>query len=1140
MPLVIQCGGCGKKYRVSEDKAGAKVRCRECETVFVADPVSEPSAAAPPPSRARRKRTSARRRTAQRPRDSSKALWIVGTVAATAIVGLVFVIFLLLQGSDNAASQPVAANTPAPAAAAQDVTALSSPDREQHVDSGQDSAAVDESDTAAETSQQPESSQTTPREPANPDRSPVADQTTPQPDRPLTNAVAATVSVTNQTPVTVSEEYGWSGIPDYLHGAVVYAGTRKPGRTVDFTVDKGGIVVMAASWDYDGNKSGGWYETRTTKQSLKRDGWVDLGSMSLALGGKDHQYTLFGRTVESGETFQYHTRKYNPPFVIALDEEQARVVLAKTEPPEARPDVTTTAETKVARTDSSVPGQSLTRPAGTGAPPETPPQEPKPIASGREPEPAEQSATDGLSIVDMAPSRLEGDSIPNYLHGATIYRRQISGKDPAEGLLTFKVESPQAVFLQASWTGSPLEEVRDEITSRKDLLRKGWMSAGRCPWSENDELFYMFVTKPASFRIRTNSFQPPWLIAAEPLNVRDAAEEPEVPQNVSGPLTFAAARDHLEALDYDWLEETADLFRTQLARHHTGHLKLVAFYEGLSTVPGARTEDNYKLRDAQLTKWLEARPESVTARIALGGFLIHYAWLARGSGYLDKVAPEGKRLFIERFVRASELLSPLTDRRVQDPLLYRHAIWCAIALNLESKLVDTWLKESLRIDPRYTGILHAASTHYLPRWGGDDDDVVELADRAVELTRDELGLGAYAVVVEAVRGYHPQVFDDFDFSRKKSKQGFQDLITAFPHDRSWYDRACLTAAAAGDHETVSEMLAVIGDHPVEWIWPAGNYFRRFVLSYSAEAVTGEQQLLMRGNVDPITQLDISPDGSLIASTDMKDRIFIHDVESGTVVVERTIRLPFNRIACSPIPGYVVLGGGDGQVNLANLLSEQFEVIGSHQRRIADLEVATDKSILVSASEDGVIRIWEGRTGDLRHTINLPVKKFLLAMTLSRDASLVAAVCDTGQVHLCDTRSGDITASWEAGIYPGLVALSADGRRVAIRSRVKPGVKSEVIVSVWDTDTQTEVAKSAPQNSVASSAFHPEKDVVSVTVSEKSFGLEGGVWLWNFTLDADAFVPLVGHKSGVYDSQFFADGRLATCGTDGTVRIWDTR
>ncbi|HSU66467.1 MAG TPA: zinc-ribbon domain-containing protein [Tepidisphaeraceae bacterium] len=44
MPISVECGGCGKQYRVDDRAAGKKVRCKDCGSTFAVPAAAAPSA----------------------------------------------------------------------------------------------------------------------------------------------------------------------------------------------------------------------------------------------------------------------------------------------------------------------------------------------------------------------------------------------------------------------------------------------------------------------------------------------------------------------------------------------------------------------------------------------------------------------------------------------------------------------------------------------------------------------------------------------------------------------------------------------------------------------------------------------------------------------------------------------------------------------------------------------------------------------------------------------------------------------------------------------------------------------------------------------------------------------------------------
>lgn len=83
---------------------------------------------------------------------------------------------------------------------------------------------------------------------------------------------------------------------------------------LEFSVEKDGIVYLVTSTQYEGNRYGGWYEERLTKDDLIELGWADLGECPWR-----PKESLMVREVRAGERYRIRTNKYGPPQLIIPD-----------------------------------------------------------------------------------------------------------------------------------------------------------------------------------------------------------------------------------------------------------------------------------------------------------------------------------------------------------------------------------------------------------------------------------------------------------------------------------------------------------------------------------------------------------------------------------------------------------------------------------------------------------------------------------------------------------------------------------------------------------------------------------------------------------------------------------------------------
>ncbi|MFO0917136.1 MAG: bifunctional serine/threonine-protein kinase/formylglycine-generating enzyme family protein [Planctomycetaceae bacterium] len=102
------------------------------------------------------------------------------------------------------------------------------------------------------------------------------------------------------------------------HPSVIYAEPRA--QEIRFDVDQDGFVLLACSFDYQGNDSGGWLEKRWTAQDFTQHGWRqlsenDVGGRLFAPKHKQNQ-TCFVKYLASGDKYTLVCNKSDPPFLI--------------------------------------------------------------------------------------------------------------------------------------------------------------------------------------------------------------------------------------------------------------------------------------------------------------------------------------------------------------------------------------------------------------------------------------------------------------------------------------------------------------------------------------------------------------------------------------------------------------------------------------------------------------------------------------------------------------------------------------------------------------------------------------------------------------------------------------------------------
>ena len=118
-----------------------------------------------------------------------------------------------------------------------------------------------------------------------------------------------------------------------------------------------------------------------------------------------------------------------------------------------------------------------------------------------------------------------------------------------------------------------------------------------------------------------------------------------------------AIADLLKQEKFAELDCVANSARSSKARFSGGAWKLHNLYLGLEEPkPGHPTEQDWRNHLRRLNQWVAARPNSITAQVALAKSYVNYAWDARGTGYSDTISDSGVKLFHQRLEKAKVIL----------------------------------------------------------------------------------------------------------------------------------------------------------------------------------------------------------------------------------------------------------------------------------------------------------------------------------------------------------------------------------------------------------------------------------------------------------------------------------------------------
>jgi Domain of unknown function (DUF4034) len=184
------------------------------------------------------------------------------------------------------------------------------------------------------------------------------------------------------------------------------------------------------------------------------------------------------------------------------------------------------------------------------------------------------------------------------------------------------------------------------------------------------------------------------------------------------------------------LDCLADHARSGKERLPGGSWKIHVLYRGLRQpvpYPVHATQEDWTHLLQRLQRWVNARPGSITARVALALTYLDYADDARGSGYADTVSSSGWKLFEQRTDKAKRILKEASTLATKCPEWYVAMQLVSINQSWSVTQARALFEEADKFEPEYYTYARDLAYYLLPKWSGEEGDTEkfaqEIADR---------------------------------------------------------------------------------------------------------------------------------------------------------------------------------------------------------------------------------------------------------------------------------------------------------------------------------------------------------------------------------------------------------------------------
>lgn len=300
-----------------------------------------------------------------------------------------------------------------------------------------------------------------------------------------------------------------------------------------------------------------------------------------------------------------------------------------------------------------------------------------------------------------------------------------------------------------------------------------------------------------------------------------------------------------------------------------------------------------------------------------------------------------------------------------------------------------------------------------------------------------------------------------------------------------------------------------------------------------QAVDGvKERNRLEGHGGSIYDVDISPDGKILASGSLDETIKLWNLETGEEIIPPLIghkgkvySVNFNPFDSTQLAS----SSADGTIRLWNNLKtgEYKELIG-HKAKVYSLSFCPDGKILASSSKDKTIKLWNLETGKEILSLTGHKGKVYSVSFNPHDSKQLASASADGTVRLWNIQTGqnEIISERDYNVYN--VGFSPDGKKLASGS-------NDGTIHIWNFGTGKDFnTLNKHQFSVNSISFNND----STTLASGSY--DNTIKLWDVATGKE-ITTITGHKDWVYNVSFYAkDGKefLASGSADKTIRLWD--
>jgi RNA polymerase sigma factor (sigma-70 family) len=305
-----------------------------------------------------------------------------------------------------------------------------------------------------------------------------------------------------------------------------------------------------------------------------------------------------------------------------------------------------------------------------------------------------------------------------------------------------------------------------------------------------------------------------------------------------------------------------------------------------------------------------------------------------------------------------------------------------------------------------------------------------------------------------------------------------------------------------------------------------------------DTTSGRELRCWAGWKEGVTSAAFSPDGRSLMASLTGGTVFVWDATTGKARAKIAGRL------CAVAPGGKVALAEEGLLLLWDVEGKEKQRLKLSRSPVARLVFSADGRSLMTASQDGLVRVWDPSTGKGRSRFEIPAQErdeLLRAhLELSSDGRTLVSLRILSAREMDVAKFGNLlgygtVSVWNARTGERLHRL-ANGQRIFRACRLSPdgralATQDNRSFTIWEVVTGKE-RRRFPAPPALALAFSRDGKLFAAG------GYDSKVRVWSVDTGKQ-LARFEGHDHDIIDVAFSPDGkRLASASGDGTGLVWD--